>query len=140
MNFLSSDVLISSPEATATAGTSTLVTNTIDMAGYTGCMCLVKFGTAAADNTLKASQSTDDSSYADLLGTSVGVGASDELVWLDIKEPLERYIQFSILRGTSTTMDACFVFKYGPREKPCDNTTAGTIHGEAHRSPIEGTA
>lgn len=137
---LSNEILITCPEATAGAATSTLTTDTIDMAGYEGALCLVKFGTAATDNTVKCSQSSDDSQYDDLLGTSVTTGASDELVWLDIKAPLERYLRFIILRGTSTTMDSCFVFRYGARQLPCDNTTAGTIAGEAHVSPAQGTA
>lgn len=137
------DIKILNPLATAGAGTSTLTSDAIDTAGYEGIFVLAKFGTAAADNTLKAQQSSDDGdadAYADLAGTQVGVGASDELVWLRIHRPRERYVKILALRGTSTTLDALFVFAYGARSQPVDNTVAGTIHGESHVSPAEGTA
>jgi len=143
VKFLSSEALITSALATTTGGTSTVTSSAIDMAGYEGALCIVKFGTAAAGNTLKAQASSDDAvadDYTDLEGTSVGVGASDEIVWLDIKAPRKRYLKFLALRGTSTTLDAGFVLRYGARQLPVDNTTAGTIHGEAHLSPAEGTA
>jgi hypothetical protein len=143
MNFITNELLHQTGVVYTAAGTSTLTSAAVDMAGYEGAVCFAKFGTAAADNTLKAQQSSDDGSadaYADLLGTSVGVGASDETVFLDIKKPRERYLKFLALRGTSTTLEYMIVFKYGARSLPVDNTTAGTIHGEQHVSPAEGTA
>jgi hypothetical protein len=44
------------------------------------------------------------------------------------------------LRGTSTTLEWCVALKFGAHSMPVDNTVAGTIHGEAHVSPAEGTA
>lgn len=144
MNFLSSvSAITGGALATTSGGTSTVTSSAIDMSGYENVICIAKFGTAAADNLLKAQQSSDDAAtdaYSDLEGTSLGVGASDEIVWLDIKRPAKRYIKFLALRGTSTTLDAGIVIRYGAREMPVDNTTAGTIHGEQHVSPAEGTA
>lgn len=144
MDFLSNLAAITGGAlATTTAGTSTVTSSAIDMAGYENVICIAKFGTAAADNLLKAQQSSDDGStdaYSDLEGTSVGVGSSDEIVWLDIKRPAKRYIKFLALRGTSTTLDAGIVLRYGSRLLPVDNTTAGTIHGDQFVSPAEGTA
>jgi hypothetical protein len=45
-----------------------------------------------------------------------------------------------MLRGTSTTIDWGIAIPYAARKKPVDNTVAGTIHGELHASPAEGTA
>ncbi len=139
---LSKAIKIELGAATTAAGTSTVNGATIDTQGFEGVLFVIKFGTAAADNTIKAQQgaASNLSDAADLAGTSVGVGASDELVWLDIHKPLERYVRCVALRGTSTTIDGCFAFLYGPSTKPTDNETAGTIHGELHVSPSEGTA
>lgn len=143
MQNLSSAIKILNPLATTSAGTSTLTSDAIDTAGYEGILAIAKFGTAAAGNTLKAQQSSDDAAsdaYTDLEGTSVGVGSSDEIVWLEIHQPRERYLKVLALRGTSTTLDSLIVLGYGPRDLPVDNTVAGTIHGESHTSPAEGTA
>lgn len=142
---LSNGVEIKSAAATTGAGTSDVNGSEIDMQNYEGVLFIAKFGTAASDNTIKAQQSAEQGGaspdvYSDLAGTKVGVGSSDELVWLDIYRPRERFLRMVALRGTSTTLDWAVAIKYGPRKGPVDNTTAGTIHGEAHRSPAEGTA
>ena len=142
---LSSAVKIQQGAATTSAGTSNVNGANIDMQNYEGVLFIAKFGTAAADNTIKGQQSSESGggspdAYSDLAGTSVGVGASDEIVWLDILKPRERYVRMVALRGTSTTLDWAVAIQYGPRKGPVDNTVAGTIHGEAHTSPAEGTA
>ena len=126
---LSNAVKINLGGATTAAGTTTVTGSTIDMQGYEGVLFIAKFGTAATDNTLKAAQgaASDMSDAADLLGTSVGVGASDELVWLDIYRPRERYVRALALRGTSTTLDSLWAIQYGARSKNQDNSTTGTI-------------
>ena len=42
--------------ATTGAGTSAVNGSTVDMNGYEGVLFIAKFGTAAADNTIKAQQ------------------------------------------------------------------------------------
>jgi hypothetical protein len=141
MQNLSSGVKIEQAAATTGAGTSEIDGAAIDMQNFDGVLFIAKFGTAAADNSIQAQQgaAANLSDAADLLGTLVGVGASDEIVWLDITRPRERYVRIQGLRGTSTTLDWAVAIKYGPRKPPVDNTIAGTIHGEAHASPAEGT-
>ena len=138
---LSNYIKILSGAATTSAGTSTVDGATIDTQGYEGVLWIAKFGTAASNNTLQAQQgaASDLSDAADLASTKVGVGSSDELVWLDLRNPDERYVRCQALRGTSTTLDWVIALPYGPRVLPVDNTTAGTIHGEAHVTPSEGT-
>lgn len=140
---LSKQVAISQGAATTAAGTSEIDGAAIDMAGYEGCLFIAKFGTAATDNTLQAQQSTaSGSGYADLEGTLVTVGASDEIVYLDLVKPQEQYVRVQVERGTSTTLDWCVAIRYGAnggRKQPVDNDTAGTIAGEVHVSPAEGT-
>ncbi len=128
--------------ATTAAGTTTINGAEMDMAGYEGVLWICKFGTAATDNQIKAQQDTVTgmAGAQDLLGTLVTVGASDEIVWLDLYRPLERFVRVVVLRGTSTTIDWCIAIRYGSMKGPQDNTVAGTIAGELHTGPAEGTA
>lgn len=126
-----------------TAATTTINGTGYDCSNYEGIIFYTRVGTAATGNTLVAQASSDDAStdaYSDLEGTSVGVGASDEQIWLEIKRPVKKWVRPTLLRGTSTTADPIIAIRYGARSLPVDNTTAGTIHGEAHISPAEGTA
>lgn len=138
---LSNAVKISQAAATTTAGTSSVNGTALDMSGYEGVLFIAKFGTAASDNTIHAEQDTASGmgSAADLAGTSVGVGASDEIVWLDLYRPQERYVRMVADRGTSSTLDWAVALQYGSKSQPVDNTIAGTIHGELSVSPSEGT-
>jgi hypothetical protein len=125
------------------AATSAVTSDAIDMTGYRGCLVITSFGTAAADNTMKLQQSSDDGSaddYSDLEGTSVASGTSDEDVWLDIYNPGKRYIKAVVARGTSSTLESMWALLYDPYTLPVDNTTSGTITGEGHVNPAEGTA
>lgn len=136
---LSSSTKIESALATTGAGTSEIDGAGIDMQGYEGVLFVAKYGTAAAGNFLQGQQSTDNSSFADLEGTAVGVGSSDEIVFLDIHKPQEQFVRVQAQRGTSSTLDWGIALKYGARKQPVDNTVAGTIHGELSVSPSEGT-
>lgn len=124
------------------AGVTDVTSAEVDMAGYEGVLFISSFGTAAANNTIKAQQDTVTgmASAADLLGTSVASGTSDEDVWLDIYRPRERFVRVVAARGTSSTLESIWAIQYGGRKQPVDNTTSGTIIGEAHTSPAEGTA
>lgn len=127
----------------STAATSAVTSDAIDMQGYQGVLILTSFGTAAADNTVKVQQSSDDGSadaYSDLEGTSVASGTSDEDVWVDVYKPTKRYLKLVATRGTSSTLESIWAVRYGAAKQPVDNTTSGTIIGEAHVSPAEGTA
>lgn len=127
----------------ATAATSSVTGTGYDCSNYEGIIFYSRFGTAAADNTLKAQQSSDDAStdaYSDLEDSSVEVGASDEQVWLEVRRPVKKWVKPIGLRGTSSTMDPIIAIRYGARSLPVDNTTAGTIHGKVIISPAEGTA
>ncbi len=128
--------------ATTAAGTTTINGAEVDMQNYEGVMFILKFGTPATDNQIKAQQDvvTGMGGAADLLGTLVAVGASDEILWLDIYRPRERFVRMVALRGTSTTIDWGVAIQYGHRKGPVSNALAGTIAGELHVSPIEGTA
>lgn len=137
---LSPYVKLTKVEDHTAAGTTDVDSASVDMAGYEGVLFLTSFGTAATDNYISVQQSSDDSSFADLEGTKIGATASDEDVWADIYRPQERYLRVHVELGTSSTVESIWAIQYGPKSFPVDNTTTGTITGEAHVSPAEGTA
>lgn len=131
----------------STADTAAVDSDGVDMdqdGGYEGVLFLTSFGTAAANNTLKAQQSSDNGvadGFSDLEGTLTAPGASDEDHWLDIYKPTKRYVRAEATRGTSSTLESIWALLYGPRNTMnVDNTVSGTITGEGHVSPAEGTA
>lgn len=138
--FLSERVKLTKVTDHTTAGTSAINSGSVDMTGYKGVIFFTSFGTAAVDNTIEAASSTDDSTFADIAGTNVVPGASDEDVWVDVWGPPNRYVRCEIARGTSSTCESIWAIQYDPVTSPQDNTTTGTIAGEAHAQPIAGTA
>lgn len=123
------------------AGTSAVNSDGIDMTNWEGVMFFTSFGTAAAGNTVNLAQGADNASdWVDLLATSVSSGTSDEDVWIDVYRPIDRYVRLEVVRGTSSTLESIWALQYGPRNMPVSNVLSGTIIGETHISPIEGTA
>lgn len=124
------------------AGTSDVDSAVVDMQGYEGVIFLTRFGTAAANNSIKVQQGQDSglSDAADLTGTSVVSGSSDEGCGVDIHKPLERYLRIRALRGTSSTLGEIWAIKYGSRVMPRVSALSGTLNVETHVSPAEGTA
>ncbi len=139
---LSSAIQITEHIATTATGTTSINGTALDMAGYEGVVFVIKYSSAAANNTLKAQQDTvvGMGGAADLAGSSVTVGASDEIVWLEIDRPLERFVRAVALRGTTTVIEWCVAIQFGARLKPVSNALAGTIAGKLLASPVEGTA
>jgi len=138
---LSSNVKITKVADHAIADTSPINSTYVDMSGYEGVLFVTSFGTAADNNTINAAQcATTGGNYEDLEDTSVTSGTSDADVWLDVYRPSERYVRCEVARGTSSTCESIWAIQYGARKAPVDNTTSGTITGELHASPDEGTA
>ena len=125
------------------SGTSPITSASVDMAGFTGAWFFTSFGTAASNTTLKAQQSSDDGSsdaFSDLEGTSLTSGTTDEDVWIDIINPQKRYLLVIATPAGTSTVESIWCLQYGARAVPQDNTTTGTIIGEQHNYPDEGTA
>ena len=140
--YLSDNILLTKVEDHTAAGTADVESASVDMANYTGVVFVTSYGTAATDNGCHIESSSDDGSadtFADLTGTETLSGSSDEDVWIDMRNPRERYVRAECLRGTSTTLESIWAIQYGGRSLPTDNTTTGTIIGEKHNSPAEGT-
>lgn len=130
------------------AGTADVTGASVDMAedgGYDGVVFFTSFSVAAADNSLKAQQSSDDAvadAYSDLEGTGVVTGTSPsyEDVVLDIYRPTKRYVRPVAVVDTSSTVESIWSIRYKSRDLPITNTVSGTLLVEQHSSPAEGTA
>jgi hypothetical protein len=140
--FLSELVKIVKVKDHSAAAQTGVTSDVVDTAGYAGCLFITSFSVAAADNTLKVQSGTNATvtDAADLEGSSVVSGASDEDVWIDVQAPPERYLRVVAARGTSSTLESIWAILYGPAVAPVSNVLTGTIVGEAHFAPVEGTA
>lgn len=145
---LSHDAKITVLSNAVAAGTSTITPSAgIDMAGYTGCLIIVVFGaiTAGAATSIKCQGSSDDAaadSYADLTGTSVTVAddKDNKAFYLDIIEPVERYIKPIVLRATqNAAVETIIAIQYGASRRPTTHSTTVST-GELHQGEAEGTA
>jgi hypothetical protein len=139
---LSTNVKFTKVKDHTAAATTDQISAIVDMSGYDGVVFLTSLGTAAAANVIKVMQDDANATtgMADLAGTSVSSGSSDEDLWVDVFRPTKRYLQLKVVRDGSTTIESIWAIQYAPRNKAVDNTTTGTITGELHQSPAEGTA
>ena len=127
----------------STADTTAVTSDGVDMTGYDAVLFLTSFGTANANNTVEIAQSDDDGStdaYSDVTGTKVASGASDEDVWIDLQRPQKKWVRLEVARGTSSALESIWAIQYKARAVAVDNTISGTIVGEQHHSPAEGSA
>jgi hypothetical protein len=140
-NFLSRQKLVKLQDHTA-AGTSELTTAIIDTAGYQGVVIFTSVSTANATNSMKIQQNTANQTtgMADLTGTSIASGSSDEDLIVELHKPLERYIQAVITRGASTTCESVWACLYNGPATIAGNSVSGTQIAEVHSFPVEGTA
>ena len=129
-------------KAAQSAGTDAVESDVIDMAGFEGCLFLTRFATANAGNYIKAQQDTaaNGATMADLAGTKVASGTSDEAVYLDINRPQKRYLRLHVTRTASSALGEIWAILYVPKKAPQTHAVTGTLTGEAHVSPAEGTA
>jgi len=140
MSNISTRIKLRRTDAATVTGTSAVNSTGVDTAGFDGVLLFTTIGTAASNNTVHAAQGDDNSSFADLEGTSVVATGNGEVVWLDIYKPTDRYVRLEITRGTSTTVGEIYAILYEGSKLPIDNLVDDTIIGELHISPDEGTA
>jgi hypothetical protein len=140
-NFLSRQKLVKVADHSA-AATTDVTSSIVDTAGYEGVVFFTSFGTANATNTVKVQQNTSNQTtgMADLLGTSVASGSSDEDVIVEIHNPQERYIQVVAARGASSTLESIWACLYNGTPGVAANSVSGTQIAEVHHAPAEGTA
>lgn len=140
-NFLSRSKLVKVADHSA-ASTAAVTSAIVDTAGYDGVVFLSSFGTANATNTMTVQQNTANQTtgMADLLGTAVTSGSSDEDVIIEIHKPQERYLQAVFARGVSSTLESVWAILYAGTPGLAANSVSGTQIAELHSSPAEGTA
>jgi hypothetical protein len=140
-NSLSNSKYVKLQDHTA-AGTTELTSSIVDTAGFRGVVFFTSVSTANATNSMKIQQNTANQTtgMADLTGTSITSGSSDEDLILEVNQPLERYLQVVVTRGASTTCESVWAHLYGGTTGVTANTTSGTQIAELHVSPAEGTA
>lgn len=133
--------------AAGVAGTTAINGTVVDMADCNGALFIVTFGaiTSTAVTTIKLQASDDNAvadDYSDLAGTSQAVADTDDekIFYIDIMRPSKRYLRLVVSRGTANAVVAaasCLKY-FGQRKQPV--THAAAVSGEAHVSPLEGTA
>jgi len=130
-------------QASTVAGTSTITSDAVDMAadgGWDEVTGVADFETAAADNILKAQQSSDDAvadAYSDIEGSAVPVDTDDTTQRCNIVRPSKRYVKFVATRGTSTLLGTMLAILSRPRKA---YTPSGNYNVERLVTPAEGTA
>lgn len=127
------------------AGTTDINGATLDMAGYESVLVMVTMGAIVANavTSIKMQQGaeSDLSDAADLADTGQAVADSDdeETFFIDLIKPSERYVRLVVDRGTqNATVASATYMQYGALKKPV--THGGSVSGEIHASPAEGTA
>ncbi len=135
---MTNDFKISAEAPTAT-GTTTISSSAYDMTGFDAITFIVRIGTPAANNSIKVNQAaTSGGSYNDLAGTNVG-GATNNIKVVTVHRPGKQFIKCSVVRGTTTTIDALTVIQW--RAKGVHPITQNTaVDFEEWFSPAEGTA
>lgn len=126
MNNLLNIVEFVSVENAAVAGTTSLTTDVIDMAGWTGVVFVAKLGDVTSGSVLglaaydsDANGSGSDDLENPLAFTAGASDADNKLMILDIVRPTRRYVHAVLSRGTqNAVVDGIWAVKYGPKDTP----------------------
>src|SRR5262245_5039405 len=126
-------------EAPTATGTTTINSAVYDMSGFEEITFIVRLGSPAANNNIRAQQDTavGMGGAADLKDTLVNSSTLNQHM-LTIRRPLEQFVRCQVTRGTTTTIDSMVVIQSRARRLPTVQSTA--IVSEQYSSPIEGTA
>ena len=130
--------------AAVAAGTSNQSSSSIDMVGFESAVFVCSWGAIVNGGvqSCKIQTSTNDSNFADLLGTNLAVADGDDglLTIIEIVEPAERYLRMIVARATqNSTINQVIAYRHGSSVEP--KTQGATVQGnEIHFSPPRGTA
>lgn len=127
-------------EAPTATGTTTIDSAEVDMAGWDGVCFIVRLGSPATNNNIRAQQDTATgmASAADIEGTLVGNHATNNPLILDLKRPRERFVRVRVTRGTTTTIDTLVAIQYRGRSSNFSQPSGTML--EQHTDKAEGTA
>lgn len=126
MNNLLNNVEFVVVEAAASAAQTELVTDTIDLAGWTGVVFVAHLGDVTTGSVLGLAAYDSDESNAnfddldDPLAFTAGASDADnKLLILDVCRPTRRYVRASLTRTTANAVVGGIVaIKYGPLNAP----------------------
>lgn len=142
---LTDNVKITKVKDYQTAATGDVTSDAVDMqadGGWDGVAFFTSYNTAAADNLIHAECSSDNASadaYADIAGSEIDGGSSDEDQLIDIYQPPERYVRCVAARGTSSVLGDIWAIQYRGRNLPHQNAVSGTLQVKRLVQPLEGT-
>ena len=127
------------------AGTATTNCSSVDMKGYSGVTFVVAIGAIVSTGTvtLKAQQSTDDTTFADLEGTAIAYTDADDnkLAVLEITTPQERYVRPVVITAIANgTIDSVIAVQTQSDLEPVTHDSTTVVGSEQHLAPDEGTA
>ena len=124
------------------AGTSDVTSDIIDTAGARSVVFRTSLSVANVTNSFKVQQNTANQTtgMADLAGSSVSSGTSDEDLMIEIIRPQKRYLQVVVTRSVSTTCESIWADLYGVDGTLTSNIISGTSIAEQSQAPDEGTA
>lgn len=135
---LSKNIKITKIKAGQSTATTEVVSDVVDMQGYEGVIFITTIGSANAGNYLKAKQdkAASMSDGVDLAGKKIVATAANQVVWLDIYRPTERYLTANIIRAGATTVTGdIYAIQYEGNKFPETNIITDVILGELLISP-----
>ena len=129
MSNLSKGIKVTVVEAAATAGTSELVSDVLDMAGYEGVMFLAMLGDVTSDSvltlTVKGNSANSTSSPTPVTQkatdafTATGSTADSKVLLVDVYKPPLRYVFASLTRtAANAVVGGVIAIQYGAGLKP----------------------
>lgn len=129
------DALFTRVENAATADTTALTSDVIDMKGYDGCTFIALLGDVTDTSALElVVQQGDESDGSDAADTTVSAtftaGASDadnNVLAVEILRPSKRYVRAKLVRGTANAVvDGILAIQTDPARTPVTQS-AGVI-------------
>jgi len=143
MKSLVKDSKITRVSNAVAAGTTDVEATSVDMSGFDAVAFIVEFGTitSTAVTSVKIQQSSDNSTFEDVAGTSITVADDDDnqVFVAEVVRPEKRYVRCVVDRGTANAViDSIVAIQHQARELPV--TQPATTTGELNVAPIAGTA
>lgn len=129
MSNISKGIKVTVVEAAATAGTSELVSDVLDMSGYEGVMFLAMLGDVTSDSvltlTVKGNSANSTSSPTPVTQkatdafTATGSTADSKVLMVDVYKPPLRYVFASLTRtAANAVVGGVIAIQYGAGLKP----------------------
>lgn len=127
------------------AGQTAVNSDIIDTADAEGVAFLVQMGAITAGGVqslrLVHGDAANLSDAADVAGSNqtIAVASANTLFYVDVRKPTKRYVRLIVSRATQdSTVQSIAAIVYGARSQ--NPAQGANVSGEAHVSPVSGTA